>query len=431
MIGMEDRYEILDVVARGAMATVWRARDVRLDRVVAIKRPHAPDAGAAFSAAARFAAGVSHPNLVTILDAGTDATGPYLVMEFVDGPTLAEMGGASGGAASLGSEVASALSALHAAGIVHREVRPSNILLSPTGTKLTSFGTARTLDSAASSGTMPRLEAPEVLAGNEPDKAADVYALGAVLAWLAEQGSPDPELSSIIDQAISDEPGARPTAATLADRLHRIAPTPLTAVETAPPVGAQMGDHDTRLFDTTPVSVEASEPGAEPAPPRRWRWVAAVLGAMLLLLIVVVATLPGGDDDPVAGETTIVDTTLGEATTTAPLSPAATDTPATTEPEETGGVFNTVRIFVTFIRETPREVLTNSGAEEIISDVAGGVSEAIRGNAEEAQSNLADAVETVQEEIDSESIVDRAIELITRLAGQLGLDVDRVVEPPE
>jgi hypothetical protein len=94
-------------------------------------------------------------------------------------------------------------------------------------------------------------------------------------------------------------------------------------------------------------------------------------------------------------------------------------------------VFNTVRIFVTFIRETPRNILTSSGAEEIISDVADGVSEAIRGNDDEAESSLADAVETVQVEIDSETVIDRAIELITRLARQLGLDVEGVLEPSE
>jgi hypothetical protein len=104
----------------------------------------------------------------------------------------------------------------------------------------------------------------------------------------------------------------------------------------------------------------------------------------------------------------------------------SSDATTTTVEEESGGVFNTVRIFVTFIRETPRDVLTNSGAEEIITDVADGVSEAIRGNAEEAQTNLADAVETVQEEVDSQSVIDRAVELITRLARQLGLDVEEI-----
>ncbi|MDH3247682.1 MAG: hypothetical protein OEQ47_01900, partial [Acidimicrobiia bacterium] len=80
-------------------------------------------------------------------------------------------------------------------------------------------------------------------------------------------------------------------------------------------------------------------------------------------------------------------------------------------------------------RETPRNVLSTSGAEEIISDVTDGVSEAIRGNDEEAESDFADAVGAVREEIDSETVIDRAIELITRLARQLGLDAEGVLEP--
>ncbi len=435
MSAMEDRYEILDVIARGAMATVWRARDVRLDRVVAIKRPHpTPNAGttdAGFAAAARSAAGVTHPNLITIFDTGTDATGPYLVMEFVDGPSLVEMGGASGGAAALGSEVSSGLSALHAAGIVHRDVRPSNILLGPTGAKLTDFGTARSIDAGTrSSVAAPRFEAPEVLAGGEPDGAADVYSLGAVLSWLAGQSAADPQLSSIIEQAMSEEPKARPTAATLAERLHKIAPTSVAAVRPSPTVAAAPQSADeTRQYHGPLASSET--PDSDQPSPRRRRRLVAWIAAILLALIVAVVAFPGDEDPvPVASDTTIVATTDGDATATTSGSGEAS-VPETTVAEESGGVFNTVRIFVTFIRETPRDVLTNSGAEEIISDVADGVSEAIRGNDDEAESSLGSAVETVQEEIESESIIDRAIELITRLARQLGLDVERVVEPSE
>lgn len=430
MMAMEDRYEILDVVARGAMATVWRARDVRLDRVVAIKRPHSADASAAFTKAARSAAGVTHPNLITVFDAGTDETGPYLVMGFVDGPTLAEMGGAPDGVAALGSEIAWGLSALHAEGIVHGDVRPSNILLGPTGSKLTGFATAP--GAASGSGVAARsFEAPEVLAGESPTEAADVYALGAVLSWLADQTGRDPELSSIIKPAMAEDPTVRPTAATLAEQLSRIASVSVPVVTTALQDATPADNDETRVFETAPVPSEVPEQEAEPPRPRRGRRVAAVLGVMLLLLLVAVATLPGDDDDPVAADTTSVATTTADVAPTSNTAESpATDT-SEDEEEESGGVFNTVRIFVTFIRETPRTVLTNSGAEDIISDVADGVSEAIRGNAEEAQSNLSDAAETVQEEIESESVVDRAIELITRLASQLGLDVEQVLPPSE
>ena len=318
MVVMEDRYEILDVVTQGAMATVWRARDVRLGRVVAIKRPHpVPDAGStdsAFAVAARSAASVTHPNLITIFDTSTDDIGAYLVMEFVDGPTLSEMGGASGGAAALGSEVASGLSALHAAGIVHRDVRPSNILLGPTGPKLTNFATARTLASASrSSVAMPRFEAPEVLAGNEPSEAGDVYSLGAVLSWLASQTSPDPRLSSAIDDAMSEDPAARPTAATLAERLHKITPRPITALGTTPVVTAPPSDDATQLLDVAPVPVPDDTPESEPTSPQRKRRIAAVIALMLVALIVAVVALADNDDPTLIAEDT---TTTAPATTT-------------------------------------------------------------------------------------------------------------------
>lgn len=434
---MEDRYEILDVVAHGAMATVWRAQDVRLGRVVAVKRPHpAPDtvsAESAFADAARSAAAVTHPNLITILDAGSDDIGPYLVMEFVDGPTLAEMGGASDGAAALGAAIASGLSAVHAAGIVHRDLRPSNIVLGPTGPKLTNFGTARTLDATTgSSVATPRFEAPEVLAGGEPSAPGDIYSLGAVLSWLAGQTAPDPELTAIIEHAMDDEPGARPTAAVLAERLRKIVPKVMTL---APPtsaatVAAAPADEATRQYDGPlvdgPIAPETDD-DAEPESTSRSRRIAAVVVVVLLAIIVAAVALSGDEDPtPVAGDTTAVDPATS---TTTPSSTESSDAPNTTVAEDSGGVFNTVRIFVTFIRETPSNVLTSSGADEIISDVADGVSEAIRGNAEEAQSNLEDAVETVQEEIESPTVIDRAIELIARLARQLGLDLEEVPEP--
>ena len=427
---MEGRYEILDVITNGAMATVWRAQDVRLGRVVAIKRPHAvSDAGSTneeFAATARSAAAVTHPNLITIFDTTTDDIGPYLVMEFVDGPTLAEMGGASGGAAGLGSEVASGLSALHAAGIVHRDVRPSNILLGPTGPRLTNFGTARTSGpTTRPTAVMPRFEAPEVLAGGEPSQAGDVYSLGAVLSWLASQTPPDPELATVIEDAMAEEPDARPTAATLADRLHRISPSPVTAVGVTAFGPAPPGDDATRVFDAAPVP--SDPPDQEPNSPQRTRRIAALIAVLLVAILVAVVSLAGDDDTtPIAADTTTTD----PATTTTVAAPVATGAPETTVAEEdSGGVFGTVRVFVTFIRETPRNVLKKSGAEKIVSDVVDGVSEAIRGNDDEAESNLANAAETVQKEIDSQTVVDRAIELLTRLARQLGLDVERVIEP--
>lgn len=151
-----------------------------------------------------------------------------------------------------------------------------------------------------------------------------------------------------------------------------------------------------------------------------------MIAVILVAFIVAVVALPG-NDEPLPGS--VDTTTINPATEATVPSSTGTDPSDTAVAEETGGVFSTVRIFVTFIRETPRNVLTSSGAEEIISNVTDGVSEAIRGNLGEAESDFADAVETVQEEIESETVIDRAIELITRLARQLGLDVEGVIEP--
>jgi serine/threonine protein kinase len=94
---IDDRYELLEVIASGGMATVWRARDTRLNRLVAVKRPHPSPPGDPstdrLSREARAAASLSHPNLITVYDYGSNELGPYLVMELVDGPTLQDVAG--------------------------------------------------------------------------------------------------------------------------------------------------------------------------------------------------------------------------------------------------------------------------------------------------------------------------------------------------
>ena len=111
-----DRYELLEVIGTGGMATVWRARDERLGRLVALKRPHPAPPGsdvlARFDREARMAAAASHPNLVDIYDVGHDADGPYLVMELVDAPSLADAPPGPDTAARIGAEVGNGLAAL-------------------------------------------------------------------------------------------------------------------------------------------------------------------------------------------------------------------------------------------------------------------------------------------------------------------------------
>jgi eukaryotic-like serine/threonine-protein kinase len=189
---LEQRYHITELLARGGMSDVFQARDTALDRDVAIK---AMRVGAAdrrrFQTEVRILAALDHPNLVRVLDAGTVEDQPFVVLDLVAGPTLAHrmtMGPLPAGEVrSIGADVAAALEHVHAARIVHRDVKPSNILLGPDGrARLGDFGIALLLDAtgltvtAELAGTAAYL-APEQVAGGEVTPAADIYSLGLVL----------------------------------------------------------------------------------------------------------------------------------------------------------------------------------------------------------------------------------------------------------
>jgi serine/threonine protein kinase len=190
------RYDLGPVLGRGGVADVHRADDTLLTREVAVKRlreasPSDVDR-ARFTAEARTLAGLSHPHLVTLLDAGESEDRPYLVLELVEGTTLAALL-ATGPlpvpeAARLLGKVAGALAYAHGQGVVHRDVKPGNVLLGDDGrVKLADFGIARIVGdtvrhtmTGTTVGTVGYL-APEQVSGAEITQAADVYALGLVL----------------------------------------------------------------------------------------------------------------------------------------------------------------------------------------------------------------------------------------------------------
>jgi eukaryotic-like serine/threonine-protein kinase len=258
------RYRLEEPIGSGGMAEVWRAVDIRTGSTVAVKRLH-PGTAADPAARARLrreieaARAVVHPAAVRILDAGIDDDSPWLVMDHVAGGSLAdrlatgtELPADDG--ARIGADVAGALSALHAAGIVHRDVTPSNILLPlDGGARLADFGIARTWDGSALEdvtrtgdlvGTL-RFVAPEVLAGEPAGPAADVWALGAVLyeavsgrrpfdassptALLESQRTVpsmdgiDPALAPLLDRMLDPEPAGRPAATDVESALTGIA----------------------------------------------------------------------------------------------------------------------------------------------------------------------------------------------------------------
>ena len=193
------RYALQEPIASGGAAIVWRAYDENLARTVAIKllHPHhanEPTVVERFERESRAAAQLNHVNAVRIYDTGREADLVYLVMEHVDGPSLREVVRTQGEldpmvVAAIGEQVASALGEAHEHGLVHRDVKPANILIAADGTvKVTDFGIAKALSSTDATLTTPgtvvgtaAYVAPEQLEDIDVDARADIYALGVVL----------------------------------------------------------------------------------------------------------------------------------------------------------------------------------------------------------------------------------------------------------
>lgn len=194
---LDSRYEIVAKVARGGMATVYRARDLRLSRVVALKVMRSDlgeddEFAAKFDREARSAAVLSHPNVVSIFDQGISRGQPYIVMEFVDGETLRRVISREAPlrperALTLLEDVAAALATAHDAGVVHRDIKPENVLISHRGQlKVVDFGLARRVGSPQMTatgvlvGTASYLP-PELVTHSRPDARSDIYSAGVLL----------------------------------------------------------------------------------------------------------------------------------------------------------------------------------------------------------------------------------------------------------
>jgi len=199
------RYRLLGHLGRGAMSLVWRAKDERLDRVVAVKQfLHEPGAGGDVCERAlreaRLASRLRHPHAVAVYDVFEDAGSMYLVMEYVPARSLTELLVRRGplprcDVLRLGRQIGAALAAAHGDWILHRDVTPNNVLVTDDGTaRLTDFGVSRALgehpatDDGVIVGTLPYL-APEVARGGEAGLPSDVYSLGATL-YTALEGTP-------------------------------------------------------------------------------------------------------------------------------------------------------------------------------------------------------------------------------------------------
>src|SRR5215217_6692831 len=222
-----DRYELSERLGHGGMATVYRARDSKLDREVAIKLladnlAGDDDVRKRFSREARLAAKLDHPNVVQVFDVGEDDGRPYIVMEYVEGGTVGDKLGrrrrslATNEGVQLLAQLCDGLAHAHAKKLVHRDIKPQNLLLRESDgcLKITDFGIARAAEETTRL-THPgkvigtdRYMAPEQLADGKITAAVDVYACGVV----ADEILPDsrsPELREIVDRCLRREPADR------------------------------------------------------------------------------------------------------------------------------------------------------------------------------------------------------------------------------
>ncbi len=264
-----DRYALRAPLGRGGMGVVWRAQDAVLGREVAVKEVVFPPtmaeeerrpAQARVMREARAAARLNHPSAVTLYDVVQDRGGTFIVMELVNAPTLADLVRAGGPlpvarVAEIGAQIASALEAAHAAGIVHRDVKPGNVMVPDQGmAKLADFGIASLQGDPQLTSTglvigSPAYMAPEQARGEESGPPVDFWALGATMFYAVEGEPPfdrgtsiatlaavvnDPPraprragpLAPLITALLAKDPGSRPSGPELRAELSRLAAVP-------------------------------------------------------------------------------------------------------------------------------------------------------------------------------------------------------------
>ena len=431
-----DRYRLDRRIGAGAMGVVWRARDERLDRTVAIKellmQPGLleTDAQTARDRAmreGRIAARLQHPHAIHVYDVALDdATGasgqvvPWLVMEYLPSRSLAAVLADQGTlapheAARIGRQLAAALAAAHEAGIVHRDVKPGNVLLGQDGTvKITDFGISRaswdtTVTRTGVLAGTPAYFAPEVARGELPGPASDVFSLGSTL-YAAVEGEPPfglddntlamlrtvaegriqpPQragpLSAVLMRLLADDPAARPSMPEAATALRAVA-----AHGALPPVVPPMArPQRTRTTVPAPAPPTAVDLPTSPAPAVTawpmtawrspataripwWRRSAVLFGAAgcLLVLAVVLAvastvTVPTARRGQLAEATSATPPAPGAGALPPPVqAPPAQPAPAQPTPAPPAQLEQTVRTYYGLLPEDTTVAWQYLGAAE-------------------------------------------------------------------
>ena len=346
---LADRYQLVEVVGRGGMGEVWSARDLRLSRNVAVKllSPQmASEAGVRerFDAEARSAARLNHPNVVSVYDSGEHQGTPFLVMELLPGRTLADEL-AEGPieperARGLGLQVLDALAASHRAGVLHRGIKPGNVLISPDGTaKVGDFGIAKSTEglNLTSTGMIVGTAAylaPERLAGDPATPRSDLYAVGVVMYEALTGHKPfeadtpmgmmravdahrpvplaqarpglDANLAATVERAMAKDPADRfvnaddmaaalqPGSGAARQRAPVDRTVPLHATEVLIPPAPDPGSHRTR-----PPGRPVAAPGRPGPGGRVGRVALALVGLVVVILVVVLATRSEDSPPPV------------------------------------------------------------------------------------------------------------------------------------
>ncbi len=371
---VDGRYVLGEQLGRGGMGEVFRATDTDADRAVALKVLTSTEPGGArrFRSEADLLARLDHPGVVRLHGSGIHDGVPYLVLDLADGPSLSRE--LADGPLELdrvrraGAEVADGLAHAHEHGIVHRDVKPSNVLFGADGrARLSDFGIARLTDGPGVTrpgqlvGTAPYL-APEQVAGDEVGPAADVYALGLVVAEcltgrpcfpgnhieaaLSRLHRPPPLprdvpawLHQVLAAMTAREPSARPPARDVASALRQADVGPVlvgTEVHERPPV---VEPAPTRLEATAVLPAEAAPVSLSRRRPRAIRAL-AVVGIVAASLVGLVLSTGAGSEQPPAPAVDAVTSGSTPATTSTP-STAPTGAPAAGDPQpEAGGQGN-------------------------------------------------------------------------------------------